>query len=79
MLTRCSKLSDWDDDGANMAPPKATKQDKTVILKHMFTLQELEVFFRLFCLRISNEPRMTPSPSLTSKKTSGKSAKNSER
>jgi HIV Tat-specific factor 1 len=38
-----SKLSDWDDDESNLAPARAAKQEKTVVLKHMFTLQELEV------------------------------------
>ncbi|KKZ68565.1 hypothetical protein EMCG_01013 [[Emmonsia] crescens] len=37
-----SKLADWDDDEPSMAPPTSSRWDKVVILKHMFTLQELE-------------------------------------
>ncbi|KAJ5717012.1 hypothetical protein N7488_002658 [Penicillium malachiteum] len=38
-----SKLADWDDDDPAAALPETnSRQDKTVILKHMFTLQELE-------------------------------------
>ncbi|KAM0260526.1 hypothetical protein ACHAQJ_002760 [Trichoderma viride] len=38
-----AKLADWDDDDPYPAlAPSNTKRDKTVILKHMFTLQELE-------------------------------------
>lgn len=38
-----AKLADWDDDEPYPAlAPANSKRDKTVILKHMFTLQELE-------------------------------------
>ncbi|KAI6785646.1 uncharacterized protein J7T54_005980 [Emericellopsis cladophorae] len=38
-----AKLADWDDDDPYTAPGQAvSKWDKVVILKHMFTLQELE-------------------------------------
>ncbi|KAL7789404.1 hypothetical protein V8C37DRAFT_214708 [Trichoderma ceciliae] len=38
-----AKLADWDDDDPYSAIiPVNSKRDKTVILKHMFTLQELE-------------------------------------
>jgi HIV Tat-specific factor 1 len=38
-----AKLADWDDDDPYAAVPEApSKKDKTVILRHMFTLQELE-------------------------------------
>ncbi|EER39621.1 nuclear mRNA splicing factor-associated protein [Histoplasma capsulatum H143] len=37
-----SKLADWDDDEPSMAPQSSSRWDKVVILKHMFTLQELE-------------------------------------
>lgn len=38
-----AKLADWDDDDPYPAlAPSNTKRDRTVILKHMFTLQELE-------------------------------------
>ncbi|SPN97049.1 related to cold sensitive U2 snRNA supressor [Cephalotrichum gorgonifer] len=34
-----AKLADWDDDGP---PPEETRTSKLVILKHMFTLREIE-------------------------------------
>ncbi|KAJ5166836.1 nuclear mRNA splicing factor-associated protein [Penicillium canariense] len=37
-----SKLADWDDDEPSALPDTNSRQDKTVILKHMFTLKELE-------------------------------------
>ncbi|CAI7631862.1 unnamed protein product [Penicillium bialowiezense] len=37
-----SKLTDWDDDDIKPEIKKPTKLDKIVILKHMFTLKELE-------------------------------------
>ncbi|KAL6904443.1 hypothetical protein GGI43DRAFT_400373 [Trichoderma evansii] len=38
-----AKLADWDDDEPyTTLAPSNSKRDKTVILKHMFTLQELE-------------------------------------
>lgn len=41
-LTVLSKLADWDDDDPAAQPEVATKWDKMVILKHMFTLEEIE-------------------------------------
>ena len=38
-----SKLADWDDDDPSILPDTSSRWDKVVILKHMFTLQELEV------------------------------------
>jgi hypothetical protein len=38
-----SKLADWDDDDPSLLPDTSSRWDKVVILKHMFTLQELEV------------------------------------
>jgi HIV Tat-specific factor 1 len=38
-----SKLADWDDDDPSVLPETGSRWDKVVILKHMFTLQELEV------------------------------------
>jgi HIV Tat-specific factor 1 len=39
-----SKLADWDDDGPQTTLVGANaKRDKLVVLKHMFTLKELEV------------------------------------
>jgi hypothetical protein len=38
-----SKLADWDDDDPSTLPDVSSKWDKLVILKHMFTLKELEV------------------------------------
>ncbi|EEH17922.2 hypothetical protein PABG_00485 [Paracoccidioides brasiliensis Pb03] len=37
-----SKLADWDDDEPSTVPTSSSRWDKVVILKHMFTLQELE-------------------------------------
>ena len=42
-LTRCSKLADWDDDDPSTLQETSSRFDKVVILKHMFTLAELEV------------------------------------
>lgn len=43
-LTLASKLADWDDDdpSAILAAQNAKRFEKVVILKHMFTLEELE-------------------------------------
>lgn len=38
-----SKLADWDDDDPSALPDTSSRWDKVVILKHMFTLKELEV------------------------------------
>ncbi|KAJ5578078.1 nuclear mRNA splicing factor-associated protein [Penicillium hispanicum] len=37
-----SKLADWDDDDPSALPETSSRQEKVVILKHMFTLKELE-------------------------------------
>lgn len=37
-----AKLADWDDDEPPPPPGMNSKKDKTVVLVHMFTLQELE-------------------------------------
>ncbi|KAJ4163793.1 hypothetical protein LMH87_005500 [Akanthomyces muscarius] len=37
-----AKLADWSDDEAPAIAPVNLKKDKTVVLQHMFTLQELE-------------------------------------
>ncbi|OCL10585.1 putative nuclear mRNA splicing factor-associated protein [Glonium stellatum] len=36
-----NKLADWDDDDPSVLPDTGSKFDKVVILKHMFTLEEL--------------------------------------
>ena len=36
-------MADWDDDDPSVLPETVSKWDKVVILKHMFTLRELEV------------------------------------
>ena len=41
--TKFSKLADWDDDDPAAIPTIHPKFEKTVILKHMFTLNELAV------------------------------------
>ena len=38
-----NKLADWDDDDPQQLTETSSKWDKVVILKHMFTAQELEV------------------------------------
>ena len=38
-----SKLADWDDDDPSAMAETTSRFDKVVILKHMFTLKELEV------------------------------------
>lgn len=38
-----SKLADWDDDDPSTIADTSSKWDKVVILKHLFTLEELEV------------------------------------
>jgi len=35
-------LTDWDDDDPQTLPDTSSRWDKVVILKHMFTLEELE-------------------------------------
>jgi len=37
-----NKLADWDDDDPSTIPDTSSRWDKVVILKHMFTLEELE-------------------------------------
>jgi len=37
-----NKLADWDDDDPQALPDTSSRWDKVVILKHMFTLQEIE-------------------------------------
>jgi HIV Tat-specific factor 1 len=41
VLTFHSKLADWDDDEPATAPAAASRSDKVVVLKYMFTLEEL--------------------------------------
>lgn len=43
MLMEDSKLADWDDDNPQAVQDTSSRWDKVVILKHMFTLKELEV------------------------------------
>ena len=37
-----SKLADWDDDDPQAIHETSSRWDKVVILKHLFTLKELE-------------------------------------
>lgn len=37
-----SRLADWDDDDPSNLPDTSSRWDKVVVLKHMFTLKELE-------------------------------------
>lgn len=41
--TDYSKLADWDDDDPSVLQSTNSKWDKVVILKHMFSMEELEV------------------------------------
>ena len=41
--TFLSKLADWDDDDPSTLQETSSRWDKVVILKHLFTLAELEV------------------------------------
>jgi HIV Tat-specific factor 1 len=43
LLIASSKLADWSDDEPATKKPSNSRYDKTVFLKHMFTLQELQV------------------------------------
>ena len=43
MLILHSKLADWDDDDPSPLQETSSRWDKVVIMKHMFTLEELEV------------------------------------
>lgn len=54
----CSKLADWDDDDPSALVETTSKFDKVVILKHMFTLQELQV--SCFPYQSSWPYRLTP-------------------
>lgn len=47
-----SKLADWDDDDPQAIQDTSSRWDKVVILKHMFTLQELEVRRAFISLRM---------------------------
>ena len=40
-----NRLADWDDDDPQTLQETSSRWDKVVILKHMFTLQELQVRF----------------------------------
>lgn len=44
-----NKLADWDDDDPSTMVETNSRLEKVVVLKHMFTLKELEV-----CLRVSS-------------------------
>lgn len=44
MLTLASsKLADWDDDEPSALPETSSRWSKVVVLKHMFTLAEIDV------------------------------------
>ena len=71
-----SKLADWDDDDPSAIKETASKWDKVVVLKHMFTLDELEVCPHpmlsqlLNLLKLTNSNRTSQSSASTSTKTS---------
>lgn len=74
-VDKYSKLADWDDDDPQALQDTSSRWDKVVILKHMFTLQELEVcqpglvscFSRIPMLLTVYHRKIQP-PSLTSRK-----------
>lgn len=37
-----SRLTEWDEDDVSVIPATSNRWDKVVILKHMFTLEEIE-------------------------------------
>ena len=77
-----SKLADWDDDDPQAMQETSSRWDKVVILKHLFTLKELEVrreflappFALHLLMKFSLPHRKTRPRSLTSKKTFEKNA-----
>ena len=74
-LTHTSKLADWDDDDPQSIQDTSSRWDKVVILKHMFTLEELEVCLRtVLKTAIKYICRRTQLPFWISKKISAMSA-----
>ena len=77
-----SKLADWDDDDPSTLTETSSRWDKVVILRHMFTLEEIEVRVFLFPhLRLAMHRLLTPSrlrpiprPCSTSKRTFARNA-----
>lgn len=43
LITAYSKLADWDDDEPSALPETSSRWNKVVVLKHMFTLAEIDV------------------------------------
>lgn len=75
-----SKLADWDDDEPQTLPETSSKRDKVVVLKHMFTPEELEVR-RTHVLKrhILTASRRIRPPCWRLKRTSGKNVPSWER
>lgn len=70
-----SKLTDWDDDDPQTLQETSSKWDKVVILKHMFTLEELEVSLSHYRERPGlTGNRRIQQPCSRSKRTSEKNA-----
>ena len=42
MLTLVRRLNDWDEDDVSVIPATTNEWDKVVVLKNMFTLEDLE-------------------------------------
>ena len=53
-----NKLADWDDDDPQQMPDTSSKFDKIVILKHMFTIAELEVGLQANGSRITDTDKV---------------------
>ena len=74
-----SKLADWDDDDPQAIQETSSRWDKVVILKHLFTLKELEarlipLLFSLTSFSDISTYRKNQQPSSISRKTSEKNA-----
>lgn len=79
ILTWCRKLTDWDDDDPQALPDTSSRWDKVVILKHMFTLEELEVSGHLVPVEDDLTPHRRIQPRCSrSRKIYGKNALNSD-
>ena len=64
MLINRSKLADWDDDEPQTFEQTSSRWDKVVILKHMFTLHELEVCSQPEPFTVLNNSQEDPSAML---------------
>lgn len=54
-----SLLADWDDDDPALRPNVSLRQDRTVVLKGLFTLQEIKASAGIWPRRIAISTRLT--------------------